>query len=193
MAKFLIDSQPSNSWWVQVWGSVAFESWVLRFLSVSLQVPFPTSLTSPERRFPFRKEVESQEFWEDWIPFSFSSQDGRWSLTGWIEKGRKQDWGRIESDILGLLRTQVMNSLERSLKFRSRRQVLEPLVKGERLRKGDLDWIGLSLLKPRIELEGGSLSELRAQLFLGEEPWPKGTRPWNLALETFPELWLYLA
>jgi hypothetical protein len=150
-------------------------------------------MTSPERKFPFRKEVESQDFWRDWTPFSVSRGNKSFSLSGWIEKDWKEDREEIEREALEFLRIQVIPDLERSLRFRSKKQVLKPLTEKAKLRKGDLDWIALALLKPRIEIEGEKLGELRFRFFLGQDPWPKGVRPWDLALETFPELWLYLA
>jgi hypothetical protein len=193
MTTFAVDSLAGAEWWVQVRGQVPFQGWALRRLSVRVRTPFPTSNTA--RQTPYWREVRSQDRWvrEDWTPFCLSAEQGNWSLSGWVEKGWERGWQAMEQDLLGLLRDQVIPDLERSLKFRSRKQAVKPLARELKLSKGDLDWIGLSLLKPRVQLEGEGLGELQVRLSLGEEPWPEGIRPWDLALERFPELWLYLA
>jgi len=193
MARFLADSKKGQAWVFQILGPVQLGSWILRNIGVRVRTPFPTSPTTPGRRFPLQKEVEEGVSWIDWYPhhIRLGGEEKGYLVWGWARERLGQ--AQVEREVLQYLKTRFVPILEQSLKFRSKRQVLEPLARKEQLGRGDLDWIALALLKPQIRLEGVKLSNLRVELFLGQDPWPKGVRPWDLAREKHPELWLYLA
>jgi hypothetical protein len=107
--------------------------------------------------------------------------------------GSAEYWGPIKEHLAEQLMLEVVRgflgpALERKLRFSPRWLLFQELGKGNM----SLEWVSLSLLRPRLRIDPGE-SGLRIQFFLGQKPWPEGVRPLELALERFPELWLYLA
>jgi hypothetical protein len=142
-------------------------------------------------RLPYPSERDSRPVlvWERSEPVRFR-KGSRW--LHW-KHGSAEYWGlsreeNVEQLVLEAVQGILGAELERKLRFSPRWLLFQELEKGNM----GLEWVSLSLLRPRLRIEPDPEAGFRIRLFLGKEPWPEGVRPLDLALERFPELWLSL-
>ncbi len=149
----------------------------ISYLSLWLETPFPSE-RSPKPLLVW-KLPEPVRFRKGsrWLHWKYGSVE----YWGWLKEPQ------VERLVLETVSGDLAPALERKLRFSPRWLLLRELERG----KMNLQWVALSLLRPRIRIEPGKAG-FRVQFFLKEGPWPEGIRPLDLALERFPELWLLL-
>jgi hypothetical protein len=141
-----------------------------------------------ELPYPVEKDSCPVLVWELPEPVRFR-KGSRWL---YCKQGIAEYWGLTKESLaeklfLETVQEILVPDLERKLRFSPRWLLFRELKKGNM----SLEWVALSLLRPRLRVEAGE-SGFRLQFFLGEEPWPSGQKPLDLALERSPELLFYL-
>jgi len=177
----------------------------LSYLSIWLETPFPSVRSSKPLLVWTLSEPVCFRKGSRWVHSWFGSTE----YWGWLKLDGAEKLALFAvQEILGPM-------LERKLRFSPRWVLFRELERGNM----GLEWVALSLLRPKLELRPGKAG-FQVRLFLGSgpscssstgsgaelqpscssstgsgaelQPWPEGVRPLELALERFPELWLHL-